>query len=106
MEKRYFGITGKNLISASKLRKVNNVLNEVSEEKRLAVTEWLRGFFRRNLSLSEPLGRHAVRIKIFAPENVKQFFSLCVMEMANIKYNPRWLFIIDYTRITDDQHKK
>lgn len=108
MENRFYGLTTRDVRAmAFKIASMNGIKHRFSKTSELAGRKWLKGFFRRNptISVRQPQGLSFSRAKGFNPEDVAKFFELYDPCLQQIKNNPSRLYNCDETGITVVQHK-
>lgn len=108
MESRLFGLTSRDVRSiAFQLAERNNLVHTFDVESGLAGREWLRGFLRRNptITLRCPEPTSAARARAFNAHNVGKFFDLLESMTDQHHFPPHRIYNVDETGITTVQTK-
>lgn len=108
LEKRFFGVSTFELRSLAYQYAVQNkIRNNFNDETKLAGTDWMYGFIRRNprISLRTPENTSAARASGFNKVSVKAFFDLLGSLLDKYKFKPSRIYNCDETGITTVPNK-
>ena len=108
LSKMYYGITQKELRKlAYDFAKANKIPNHFNNITKLAGKDWLRGFLKRNISISlrQPEATSLNRITAFNPAEVSLFYNNLENVMRKFSFAPHRIFNVDETGMTCVQQK-
>ncbi|KAJ8956441.1 hypothetical protein NQ318_010755 [Aromia moschata] len=106
MEKRFFGITYKDLRQlAFDFAQANNIPNNFNKDSKMASKKWIYGFLHRhkNISLRKPEATSYARATGFNRNAVQSFFNNLGIIYEKYKLSPDRIWNVDESGVTTVQ---
>lgn len=108
LETRFFGLTTKDLMAlAYQLADRLNINHRFNRDIKMAGWKWIRGFLRRNpsISLRTPENTSLARAQAFNKENIGRYFESLTHVMEEYKFLPENIFNVDESGLSTVQSR-